>query len=107
MEMKRGRWINIVLLILSGEAIFLLPFVLVRIFRPTFLKVLDISNTELGSCFSAYGLVALISYFFGGFIADRVPPRKLIAYALIDTAAGGFFLGTLPNANTLTYLYGY
>ena len=65
----------IILLILSGEAIFMLPFVLARIFRPSFLSAFELTNTELGSCFSVYGIVALIAYFFGGLIADRVNPE--------------------------------
>lgn len=107
MEVVRYKWRNILLLILAGEAIFLLPFVLFRIFRPTFLKVLDLSNSELGWCFSAYGFVALISYFLGGLIADRWAPEKLIGTALIATSFGGFYLGTLPSSEALVVLYAY
>lgn len=70
---------TLIALILAGETIFFLPFVLARIFRPTLLMVFDISNTELGSWFSVYGIVALISYFFGGLLADRFPARNLMA----------------------------
>ena len=59
------------LLVMAGEAVFLLPFVLPRVFRPTLLSVLDIDNTMLGAAFSAYGLVAMAAYFFGGPLADR------------------------------------
>ncbi len=107
MEVTRHKWRNILLLILAGEAIFLLPFVLVRIFRPTFLKVLEVSNTELGWCFSAYGFVALASYFLGGLIADRMAPEKLIGSALIATSFGGFYLGTIPTPQALIILYSY
>ncbi len=33
--MKKPSWIYLILLILAGEAVFILPFVLPRIFRPT------------------------------------------------------------------------
>ncbi len=105
MEVNWAKWRSILLLILAGEAVFLLPFVLVRIFRPTFIKVLDLSNTELGYCFSAYGFVALGAYFLGGFIADRFPPEKLIGTALISTSLGGLYLGTIPSPNALIVLY--
>jgi predicted MFS family arabinose efflux permease len=82
--------LRILLLILSGEAIFLLPFVLARVFRPTFLAVFELSNTQLGSCYSLYGIVALICYLLGGTVADRFPPRKLMALALFLTALGVF-----------------
>lgn len=47
-------------LILAGEAIFILPFVLARVFRPTLLEVFEITNFELGMYFSAYGIVAMV-----------------------------------------------
>lgn len=105
-KIKRN-WGTLLLLILSGEAIFLLPFVIVRIFRPTFLQVFEIDNTQLGWCFSAYGIVALISYFLGGFFADRFAPRFLMSISLFATAAGGFFLLTLPSPNQLIVLYAF
>lgn len=97
----------IILLILSGEAVFILPFVLARIFRPTFLEAFDINNLQLGTCFSVYGLVALFSYLFGGHLADKFHPRYLMSLALILTAFGGIFLSTFPDYVQLKYLFGY
>ena len=45
-------------LVIAGEVIFFLPFVLARIFRPTLLAYFDITNTELGRWFSVYGVIA-------------------------------------------------
>ena len=104
---SRPSYLNIGLLILAGEAAFLLPFVLPRIFRPTVIAVFGIDNLELGSCFSAYGTVALLSYFFGGPLADRFPPRKLMAWALWTTALGGVALSTYPPLLVLTGIYAY
>jgi predicted MFS family arabinose efflux permease len=70
------------LLILAAESIFFLPYVLSRIFRPTVLKVFQIDNIQLGFCFSVYGFVAVISYLFGGLIADKYMPGKLFASSL-------------------------
>ena len=92
---------------LAGEGIFLLPFLLARIFRPTFLAVFEISNFELGSLYSIYGVVALVSYLFGGAIADRFPPRKLMATALLMTAAGGLIMAQFPSFFALQLVYGY
>jgi len=87
----------ILFLILAGEAVFILPFVLTRIFRPTYLEVFDINNLQLGTCFSVYGIVALFSYLFGGLLADKYHPRYLMSIALILTAIGGLFLSTFPE----------
>lgn len=97
----------IVLLILAGEAVFILPFVLARVFRATMLDVFQINNTELGLCFSVYGVVALFSYLFGGPLADRFPPRKLMGTALILTALGGLVYANSPSLQILTILYGF
>ncbi len=97
----------ILLLILAGEAVFILPFVLARVFRPTFLDVFNLNNLELGTCFSIYGIVAFISYLFGGSLADKFKPKILIATALFLTAAGGIVLATFPSYTALKILYGY
>ena len=97
----------ILLLILAGEAVFILPFVLARIFRPTFLDVFKLTNLELGTCFSIYGVVAFISYLFGGSLADKFKPRVLIATALLLTAIGGVVMASAPSYTTLKILYGY
>lgn len=97
----------ILLLILAAEAVFILPFVLPRIFRTIFLESFSISQTELGSCFSIYGIVALVSYLFGGPLADRFKPNSLMSVALILTGLGGLFLATYPNLFNLHVLYGF
>ncbi len=104
--MKKN-WLYLLLLILSGEAIFILPFVLARVFRPTVLHVFELTNLELGTCYSFYGLVALVAYPLGGPLADRFPPRKLIAVALILTALGGVYYASYPSLTMLKVLYGY
>ena len=95
------------LLILSGEFIYFLPYVLSRVFRPTFLDVFQLNNFQLGSLFSVYGVVALLSYIYGGVITDRYSPRKLMSSALFLTALGGLVLASYPSYQTLQILYGY
>ena len=65
------RGLFIAALIIAGESVFLLPFVLARVFRPTLLDVFDLTNLELGAAFSAYGIIAMAAYFLGGPLADR------------------------------------
>jgi nitrate/nitrite transporter NarK len=104
---ERAPWYVLALLILAGESVFILPFVLARVFRPTVLETFRLDNTELGFCFSIYGIVAVASYLFGGPLADRHPPRKLIATGLWMTAAGGLLYSSFPGFDTLRILYGY
>lgn len=103
--MRRG--LTITALIVAGESVFLLPFVLPRIFRPTLLEVFGLSNLDLGAAFFVYGLVAMVAYFLGGPLADRFPARLLLVIALASTAAGGLLLMTVPSLQTLIVLYAY
>lgn len=106
-EAKTRRVWSILVLILVGESAFILPFVLARIFRPTFLAVFEISNLELGLAYSVYGIVAMISYFFGGPLADRFSVRSLMGTALLLTGSGGIYMATIPPLPHLKWLYGF
>ncbi len=107
MPQKKAPWYFLLLLILAGESVFIIPFVLARVFRPTVLDAFGLDNVQLGFCFSIYGMVALLSYLFGGPLADKFPPRKLIAVALWTTALGGLVYATFPSYTTLKILYSY
>lgn len=99
--------ITLITLILAGESIFFLPFVIARIFRPTLLSVFQISNTELGLYFSTYGVVAMVSYFFGGPLADAFSSRNLMSIALWLTGLGGLLMATLPTSSIMAFLYAF
>lgn len=107
MNEKKAPWYSLLLLILAGESVFILPFVLSRVFRPTVLDAFGLDNVQLGICFSIYGVVALLSYLFGGPLADKFHPRKLISVALWMTALGGLVYATFPGYTVLKIIYGY
>lgn len=94
-------------LMLAGEAIFSLPFHVARFFRPTVLEVFGIGNAALGDAYAMYGLTAMLSYFPGGLLADRVAPPRLMAIALWATALGGLWFARFPEPTSLRWLYGY
>ena len=104
---RNKRFLELMLIILAGESVFFLPFVIQRVFRPTFLDVFEITNYELGICFSIYGLVGLFSYFFGGTLADKFSPRILMSLALVFSAFGGLWMMSYPSYSILKWLYGY
>jgi predicted MFS family arabinose efflux permease len=102
-----ARILRIITLIFAGEMIFALPFHTQRFFRPTLLEAFDLSNTQLGDMFAAYGVAAMICYLAGGPFADRYPARSLLAGSLVLTAIGGLYMATIPGALGMTALYGY
>ncbi|HRI81726.1 MAG TPA: MFS transporter [Opitutaceae bacterium] len=101
------RALALLALVLAGETVFFLPFVLARIFRPTLLEVFDLTNVQLGAAFSLYGMVGMAAYFFGGPLADRFAPRLLLTVALVTTAAGGLLLAGNPSLTMLKWIYAY
>ncbi|WP_299159822.1 MFS transporter [uncultured Tenacibaculum sp.] len=94
-------------LIIAGEAIFLLPFILMRVFKPIIREAFLISDAQIGEAQALYGITAVISYFFGGFIADKWEARKLLSFSLILTASGGFIMVMIPSIFTLKILYSF
>ena len=70
-------------LVVAGEAVFGLPFVVARVFRPTVLDVFGITNLQLGAAFSVYGVVAMLESF-------GIERRRLIP------AGAGFLGGACP-----------
>ena len=102
-----ARILRITALIIAGEMIFSLPFHPQRFFRATLMDSFDITNTQLGDMFAAYGVVAMFSYLIGGPFADRYSARSLMAVSLVATAAGGLYMATFPGVWQMTALFGF
>lgn len=102
-----GHVLGLAALIIAGEAVFSLPFHVVRFFRPTVLAVFDITNSDIGQAQATYGVVAMLSYFLGGPLADRYPARNLLVLALVLTALGGLYFATIPGQQGLVVLYAF
>ncbi|MCZ6881321.1 MAG: MFS transporter [Gammaproteobacteria bacterium] len=101
------RFLFMVGLVVAGEAVFALPFHVARFFRPTVLEVFALTNTELGAAQGIYGILAMIAYFPGGPLADRFSARKLLAFSLWMTAAGGLYMATFPGYRGALFLWGF
>lgn len=89
-------WLIMGVLSFSGGIVFMLPFLQEAFYIPL-AQALDLTNTEVGSLMSVFGTTAMISYFPGGWLADRVSPRKLITISLLSTGAAGFYFSTFPS----------
>lgn len=81
---------------LSGGIIFLLPF-LQEVYYNPLARALNLNNTQVGSLLSAFGITAMISYFPGGWLADRFSPRKLMVTSLLSTGGAGLYFATFPG----------
>lgn len=106
-QTQKSKWLTILILVFAGEMIFSLPFHVVRVFRPTFLEVFKLTNTELGDIFAIYGIMAMLAYFPGGTLADRFSAKKLMAFSLFATSLGGLYFAEIPSKTGLTILFGF
>lgn len=106
-ENLKPRIFALVSLMLAGEAIFGLPFHVSRYFRPAFVDVFGVTQTQLGAMGSLYGGVAMISYLLGGHIADRFSPRGLLSFSLMITGLSGIYMLTIPSHAGLFGLYAF
>ena len=89
-------WLVMTVVSAAGGVIFLLPFLQEVYYKPlTF--ALGIDNTQVGGLMSAFGVTAMLSYLPGGWLADRVSPRGLLALSLISTGVLGFYFASFPS----------
>ncbi len=89
-------WVIMGVLSFSGGIVFMLPF-LQEVYYIPIAQALDLSNTQVGSLMSVFGTTSMLSYFPGGWLADRVSPRKLITVSLLSTGVAGFYFSTFPS----------
>ena len=68
---------------------------------------LQINNTQLGMMGVAFGVTAALCYFPGGWLADRVSARKLLAISYILTGLGGFYFASFPSYLMCVLLHAY
>jgi len=54
-----------------------------------------------------YGVVAMLAYFPGGLLADRISARRLLTGSLLCTSLGGLYLAGFPSGRGLGWLFAY
>ncbi len=88
--------LTMVILCASGGLIYGLPYLFEAFYIPT-QQALGVSKSQMGMLMGVFGAVSLVAYFPGGWLADRVSPRKLITIALLTTGVSGIYYATLPG----------
>ena len=95
-DLKKIHWIQMIALIGGGATIYMIPY-MKGFFYDTMIATLGLTHLQLGQLASIYGLISMIGYFPGGWLADRVSPRILVSSSLAITGACGFYYATLPS----------
>ncbi len=105
--MKFKKILTLVTVVLAGEAIFMHPFLVPRLYRSLMMEVWSLNNVQIGLAFSAYGITAMFSYVLGGPFADKFQPRRLIVLSLLTTVIGSGLLLYRPSATIFIIAYGF
>ncbi|MFE4705668.1 nitrate/nitrite transporter [Peribacillus simplex] len=95
---------TLVILIIAGEMIYTLPYFR-NYYYDVFLNAFHLTNTQMGTLGSAYGVCCLISYIFGGYVADRWRTKHLLSISLFATGILGFSLLLYPPYPVLLLIY--
>lgn len=83
-------------LILAGESIYMLPY-LRKSFQTSMEATFGLSSLEVGTLNAMFGVLALLCYLPGGWLADRFSARRLLTVSLVGTGAGGLYMATIPG----------
>jgi sugar phosphate permease len=93
-------------LCLSGGIIYFLPH-LREVYYIPLQEALQISNTQMGFLMSIFGITSLISYFPGGWLADRISTRILLSISLWSTGIAGMFFASFPSFKLCIVLHAF
>lgn len=95
-----------IILVLSASLIYGLPYFR-SYYYDAYRAAYSLTNTQMGSLGSIYGIFGLVSYLLGGILADRISSRKLISFSLIGTGIGGLIHLGHPSYSILICIYSF
>lgn len=101
---KGKRNFLLVLISVMVGIIYFIPY-LRFFFYDQMLDGFHLTNLQLGTLGSIYGLVALFCYPVSGYLADRFSARILLTISFLAMAGLTFWQSTFPGYNTLVVIY--
>ncbi len=98
-------YMQVIMLSLAASVIYSAPY-LRQLFKTSLLDAFNLTEIQLGNLSTTYAIVSIICYLPGGWLADRVAPRKLVIIALFSSAATYAWYATIPGYSALLTIYG-
>ena len=93
---KQNKWMTFIIICLTTGVITELPYLRWALYEPL-REFLGQDNTTFGMSASLFGLLSMILYIPGGWIADRFSHKILFTVSAIGCGLLGFWLGTAPS----------
>ncbi|WP_459130145.1 MFS transporter [Guggenheimella bovis] len=100
----KKNFFTLIVITIAGAMIYGLPYFR-SYFYDAYLSAYNLTNTQMGMFGAMFGVFGMISYLFGGVVADMVPPKILMSISLILTGVGGFLHLMNPNYTMLLAIY--
>ncbi len=104
MKANKKKYLSLFTLIFAGSTMYELPY-LSYSYYDAIIRALGITNTQLGTLMSIFGLVAMFGYFPGGWVADRFKSKYLLTFSLISMTICGIVLSFFPPYPILVIIY--
>ena len=105
-ETMSKNFLAILIVAFGGAIIYGLPYFRFD-YYDVYLETYHLTNIQMGIFGSVLGVFGMISYLFGGIVADRFSTRIILSVSLIGTGIGGF-IHLLPlNFAALVALYAF
>jgi len=101
----KKNFFKICLLAFAGSIIYGLPYFRYY-YYDAYLAAYSLTNAQMGTLGSAFGLLGLLSYLVGGVLADKFPAKGLLIFSLVATGLGGILHIILPTYTALVIIYG-
>ncbi|VEU59567.1 MFS transporter [Mesomycoplasma neurolyticum] len=96
------KFISIFIIALGGGTIYLTPYLLYS-FKSQIINVTQSNETEIQFLLTAYGILSLLLYIPGGWLADRVQAKTLFAFSMISTSIVTFWYSLVGFENIVNY----
>jgi sugar phosphate permease len=101
---RKYRWLFLFILCFGMTGLFGVPY-LTRGFYNVFQDATGVTNEQIGLLMSTYGLINLVLYFIGGWLADKVSLKKLLVFSYIGSGALGFVMLGMKSFMGLVLVY--
>lgn len=100
------KYFNLAILAFGASMVYALPYVRYVLYTPL-QEALGLNHAQFGFTMTLYGIFATLTYWPGGWLADRVSPRKLLTLSYVSTGIMGFWLSTYPAYWASVFIHGF
>lgn len=101
---RLSAYLQVIMLALAASVIYSAPY-LRQLFKTSLLDVFSLTEMQLGNLSSTYAIWSVMCYLPGGWLADRVAPKKLVVISLFASAGTYAWYATIPSYAELLVIH--